>query len=325
MMDMATNFLQKSRSLRVVWCDWAWQPEITMRPLPAIVPESRAAVAFRSPLRNRLRVSRTASCLTRQNRPFHSRGSRLAFTLVELLVVMGIIAILAAMLVPAVIKMQGKAKVTKAKLEVSKIVQAISDYESTYSRPPITSASGQLVSGANSDFTFGSTSNGVDYVTYLPGMANDRANVRLNSEVIAIIMDLVKFGNGIDTVNANHVKNTHQKKCLTAEILSDTFSPGVGADGVFRDPWGNPYIITLDANGDEKTRDAFYGRQSVSQRSGQTGYNGLFNAKNPTGATDDFEFNGPVMVWSAGPDKKIDSAEKADKGVNKDNILSWKP
>jgi hypothetical protein len=29
------------------------------------------------------------------------------------------------------------------------------------------------------------------------------------------------------------------------------------------------------------------------------------------------------MVWSAGPDGKIDSGAPADKGANKDNILSW--
>ena len=29
------------------------------------------------------------------------------------------------------------------------------------------------------------------------------------------------------------------------------------------------------------------------------------------------------MVWSAGPDKMIDPGAPADKGVNKDNILSW--
>jgi hypothetical protein len=36
------------------------------------------------------------------------------------------------------------------------------------------------------------------------------------------------------------------------------FRPGVGTDLVYRDPWGNPYIITLDLNYDEKARDACY-------------------------------------------------------------------
>jgi hypothetical protein len=38
-----------------------------------------------------------------------------------------------------------------------------------------------------------------------------------------------------------------------------------------------------------------------------------------------YEANEPVMVWSAGPDKMIDPTKPANAGVNKDNILSWKP
>lgn len=30
------------------------------------------------------------------------------------------------------------------------------------------------------------------------------------------------------------------------------------------------------------------------------------------------------MVWSAGPDGMIDPKNQANKGANKDNILSWK-
>jgi len=30
------------------------------------------------------------------------------------------------------------------------------------------------------------------------------------------------------------------------------------------------------------------------------------------------------MVWSLGPNKKADTADKADKDENKDNVISWK-
>ena len=33
--------------------------------------------------------------------------------------------------------------------------------------------------------------------------------------------------------------------------------------------------------------------------------------------------NTPVMVWSLGPDGLASAGEKANKGGNKDNILSW--
>jgi hypothetical protein len=37
-----------------------------------------------------------------------------------------------------------------------------------------------------------------------------------------------------------------------------------------------------------------------------------------------YGYRGKVMVWSAGPDGKIDSSSLANQGVNKDNVLSWK-
>jgi hypothetical protein len=61
----------------------------------------------------------------------------------------------------------------------------------------------------------------------------------------------------------------------------------------------------------------------VSQQNLQAGFFGLFN-KDAGGATDNFEGNSSVMVWSAGPDGMIDPNAKAGQGANKDNILSWK-
>src|SRR5439155_9457342 len=100
-----------------------------------------------------------------------------------------------------------------------------------------------------------------------------------------------------------------------------TRSPGVGLDGVFRDPWGNPYIISLDLNSDNKCRDAFYKLDSVSQipGGGDKGYNGLYRS----GGQDSFEANKPIMVWSFGPDGRINFNAKSKDLQNKDNILSW--
>jgi hypothetical protein len=41
------------------------------------------------------------------------------------------------------------------------------------------------------------------------------------------------------------------------------------------------------------------------------------------GNSDNFRYHGKVMVWSAGPDGKIDPTVNATTGANKDNILSW--
>jgi hypothetical protein len=98
----------------------------------------------------------------------------------------------------------------------------------------------------------------------------------------------------------------------------------VGPDGVYRDPWGTPYIISLDINDDNVCRDAFYRLQTVSRQSAQTGFNGLFNPVDPNGVGDHFQFNGKIMIWSAGSDGAVDKSRPANAGANKDNVLSWK-
>jgi hypothetical protein len=62
---------------------------------------------------------------------------------------------------------------------------------------------------------------------------------------MAVLLDLEKYGNGKATINKGHVKNTHGA-FLTADLAGETISSGIGSDGVYRDPWGSPYIISLD-------------------------------------------------------------------------------
>src|ERR1035437_1808614 len=72
-------------------------------------------------------------------------------------------------------------------------------------------------------------------------------------------------GNSVATINSGHVKNPKQVKYLNAKLsgydptLNDPKPPGgVDITGVYRDPWGNPYIISMDLNYDEQCEDAFY-------------------------------------------------------------------
>jgi hypothetical protein len=104
-------------------------------------------------------------------------------------------------------------------------------------------------------------------------------------------------------------------------------------DGVYRDPWGNPYIITLDLNYDNKCRDALYRWDATSSRKPRdgdpVGVLGLYqNAGKNT-----FEAPDSVMVWSMGPDGKAVAVDSnfplplvplAPEPPDKDNILSWK-
>jgi prepilin-type N-terminal cleavage/methylation domain-containing protein len=250
-----------------------------------------------------------------------SRAIR-GFTLVELLVVIAIIGILAAMLMTAIATAKTRVQITRATLQSSQIATAIHHYEAVYNRFPVASIAMNSVVTTDDDFTYGGifrTPSGM-FNVYAAG-----SHPADNSEIMAVLLNLEKFNNGQPTVNAGHVMNTQPKLFLNATMTSDPNAPGVGPDGVYRDPWGNPYVISIDVNNDEKTRDAFYQKAAVSQDPANPsgGLNGLIKRTLPNGTTV-FEVNSPVTVWSAGPDKMIDPTVPANKGANKDNIVTWK-
>ncbi|HEY5298992.1 MAG TPA: prepilin-type N-terminal cleavage/methylation domain-containing protein [Verrucomicrobiae bacterium] len=320
---------RREHSVSVDWHDCSWPaniraeqktflPDAPTKPLPAppmFSHNDRRNLTYFKPMKN-----------------FSCRSRRRAFTLIELLVVIAIIAILAAMLLPVIAAVKKHAQVIKARTEEASLVNAIEGYDSAYGRFPVSSnaqyqATLNAQSNLNPDFTYGGifqTETGTWPPNPIP--ANYQTN---NSEVIAILMDITNYPylNGsttTPTVNNGYVKNPQKTEFLNATLNGDTnaaanFTPGVGADLVYRDPWGDPYVITMDLNYDDQCRDVFYSLDKVSH----DGLNGLANPDGATATTDKWQYHGKIMVWSAGPNKKIDPVDPATDRENKDNVISW--
>jgi prepilin-type N-terminal cleavage/methylation domain-containing protein len=318
----------RENSLAVEWRDCAWCPRIVMQtPSRSNRCVTTKPLLVSSPFRHTPR--RQPIYFKTMKTILPSARRHRAFTLVELLVVIAIIALLAGMLLPVLSRVKVSAMKSKAKLEAQGIATAIEGYDSAYGRFPV-STNAQTY--ANPDFTYGGIYPTVSNPSYSIGTpvppALASTLVLTNNEVIAILMDFTNYPNGSGaTVNMNHQKNPQQTKFLNATLSGDAVSPGVGTDLVYRDPWGNPYIISMDLNYDEQTKDAFYSLQSVSKQNGQSGYNGLVDPTDSTGLDNNYEFHGKVMVWSLGPPLNgkflIDSTKPATDFANKNHVLSW--
>jgi prepilin-type N-terminal cleavage/methylation domain-containing protein len=223
-----------------------------------------------------------------------------AFSLIEMLVVISIVGILAALLLPTLATVKKMAKIKLAKLEMASLASAISQYESLYGWPPLSRNAIDACNRSSPDFTCGTVlPNGTVLSGTKVTSTGNGGYQNCNAEVIAILMDVDMLS------NADHVRNPQRHCFFSPKVTTRTNTPGVGPDCVFRDPWGNPYLITLDANLDETCQDGFYYPLT------KTGKPLLIK--------------GSVMIWSFGPDGKADPDWKTGPkgGANKDNILSW--
>ena len=153
----------------------------------------------------------------RQDSAVRVQSSRSAgFTLVELLVTIGIIAILAAILLPAIRGAFMKAEKSTAQTEIRSIENAVKAFYNEYSKYP-TDAAGTMV----------------EHYGKLGGKQNS---------------DLMNILRAVDaTPNTAHVCNP--RKIVFLDINVNTNS-ALAPVGCALDPWDNQYEITVDIDFD---------------------------------------------------------------------------
>lgn len=252
-----------------------------------------------------------------KHHPQRNHPARQGMTLVELLVVISIIGVLAGLILPAVGNVKKKAKVVQAQKDMADLKGAINVYQHDYNRLPSSTAASQALPG--SDFTYGTA--GTGYGTNIVNN-NGTGYQASNAELMLILTAATSFPNyTTNTANTGDAKNPRKTQYFNGKPAPGgsgaTAGAGIGTDGVFRDPWSNPYVVALDLNYDGSVSNSVYNADVVSNAGG--GLVRLGAAGTSTWVTKD-----SVMVFSFGPDGMFDGTKSAGADPNKDNVLSWK-
>ncbi len=146
------------------------------------------------------------------------------FTLIELLVVIGVIAILMAMLLPAVSKVRVQAKKAKARAQMKALEIAIKSYETTY---------GLLPWGGAADVVWDDVKTTDEATGESSGSDDDEYDT-----LMQILTQVNITGSGTDAPDLKTSGNTRQIKFLDAPEKFESKS--------FVDPWGNRFVVCLD-------------------------------------------------------------------------------
>ena len=139
------------------------------------------------------------------------------FSLVELLVVIGIIALLASLIFPAISMVKENARKTQAMAMASNLVMAIKQYETTYGLLPVSSSSFPATPASNEYIK--------DNTTY---------------DLLIAILSQVDGPNSSDKTKGN------LRKTRFIEVPSE-YSTTVP----YQDPWGNRFRIGIDSDYDK--------------------------------------------------------------------------
>ena len=237
------------------------------------------------------------------------------FTLVELLVVVGIVVILAGLVLPAVIGGAQQGRITQAKSDMKAIQMALAQMDQTYGRILVVDSS----KNANFKFTASDDKNiapkkqdaadGVSDTEFVViGPAGNKfeytgTNTTLDGDDEKAYDALIAELTGTWNYTGNYAHNTRKLKFLDP---NSNFEPDKKYDDaankphLWRDPWGNRYCIMISVDGNERLV-----KPDVPSKSKY--------------------IMSKVAVYSRGPNGEDNKGKNASEGGDKldDDIATW--
>ena len=206
------------------------------------------------------------------------------FTLVELLVVIGIIAILAGLIIPVVISSKRQGKITQARADMSSIRTAFEQMNKEY---------GTMAKHDSGSYKLGGesfTKNDGDIT--IGSFSGNKYDSSAKTKYCKVIAELCVPEKITPSLNKKNLKLLDPKPEYDA---SKGPTEGDNENHTWLDPWGNPYMIRINVDSSETVADPSKSGKKLSRR---------------------------IILWSLGPDGKGDNTY--DNDTNKDNVADWK-